>query len=85
MKATQEKFCTVCGMKKAVMECDNCGIPLCRDCSKLEIWGAGAEDLSVRYFCPTCKADPDVNPWGAHSNEPFPEKDALEMRMVRVA
>jgi 3-oxoacid CoA-transferase A subunit len=63
-----EKKCTACGKKQARTQCDNCGTAICGDCCKLEIWGSGAEDLSARYFCPTCKDDPDVNPWGAHSN-----------------
>jgi 3-oxoacid CoA-transferase subunit A len=63
-----EKKCTACGKKQAKTECDNCGTAICGDCCKLEIWGGGAEDLSARYFCPTCKDDPNVNPWGAYSN-----------------
>lgn len=62
-----ETKCTACGKKLAKTECDNCGTALCGDCCKLEIWGCGAEDLTARYFCPTCKDDPDVNPWGAFS------------------
>ncbi len=61
-----ETKCTVCGKKQARTECDNCGTAICGDCCKLEIWGCGAEDLSARYFCPTCRDDPDVNPWGAY-------------------
>jgi hypothetical protein len=68
MKDNKNQKCTVCGKEQAKTECDNCGIAICGDCCKLEIWGSGAEDLSARYFCPTCKEDPDVNPWGAHSN-----------------
>lgn len=68
MKDNKNQKCTVCGKEQAKTECDNCGIAICGGCCKLEIWGSGAEDLSARYFCPTCKEDPDVNPWGAHSN-----------------
>jgi hypothetical protein len=68
MKAEKKQLCSSCGKEQAKTECDHCGKALCRDCSKLEIWGNGAEDLSVRYFCVTCKNDPAVNPWGAHSN-----------------
>ena len=68
MKDNKNKKCMVCGKEQAKTECDNCGIAICGDCCKLEIWGSGAEDLSARYFCPTCKDDPDVNPWGAYSN-----------------
>lgn len=63
-----ETKCTACGKKQAKTHCDNCATAICGDCCKLEIWGCGAEDLSARYFCPTCKDDPDVNPWGAHGN-----------------
>jgi hypothetical protein len=68
MKAEKKQLCSSCGKEQAKTECDHCGKSLCRDCSKLEIWGNGAEDLSVRYFCVTCKNDPAINPWGAHSN-----------------
>jgi len=67
MKANKNQICSSCGKEQAKTECDHCGKALCRECSKLEIWGNGAEDLSVRYFCQTCKNDPAVNPWGAYS------------------
>jgi len=62
-----ETKCAACGKKQAKTVCDNCGAAICGDCCKFEIWGSGAEDLSARYFCPTCKDDPNVNPWGACS------------------
>jgi hypothetical protein len=68
MKAEKNQICSCCGKEQAKTECDHCGVALCRNCSKLEIWGNGAEDLSIRYFCTTCKNDPVINPWGAHSN-----------------
>ena len=68
MKDNKNQKCSVCGKEQAKTECDNCGTSICGDCCKLEIWGSGAEDLSARYFCPACKDDPDVNPWGAHGN-----------------
>ncbi len=67
MKTNKSQLCSSCGKEQAKTECDHCGKALCRECSKLEIWGNGAEDLSVRYFCLTCKNDPVVNPWGAYS------------------
>ena len=68
-----EHTCTVCGNKPAKSYCDNCATALCDECCKLEIWGGGAEDLTARYFCPACKDDPQVNPWGAR-----PEEDAVQ-------
>lgn len=69
MKANEKHICAVCGEREAVTECEHCGLMLCRECRKLELWGTGAEDLSVKYFCPACKDNPDVNPWGAHTKE----------------
>ncbi|MEN6475120.1 MAG: hypothetical protein ABFD81_13985 [Syntrophaceae bacterium] len=69
MKADEKHMCEVCGKVEGVTECEHCGKHLCRECRKLEIWGTGAEDLSVKYFCPTCKDNPDVNPWGAREQE----------------
>jgi hypothetical protein len=69
MKSEKTNTCAVCGKEKASTECDHCGKPLCRKCSMLEIWGSGAEDLSAKYFCPACKENPDINPWGAYIRE----------------
>jgi hypothetical protein len=87
MKENKNQKCTVCGKEQAKTECDNCGTAICGDCCKLEIWGSGAEDLSARYFCPTCKEDPDVNPWGAHGNvvEKAAVKQKAEVKKVLVA
>ena len=86
MKVKDITRCAVCGKQIAVTACDHCGKKLCRECCKLELWGTGAEDLSAKYFCPACKADPDVNPWGAHGVEPDVEKERERYpRKVRVA
>lgn len=87
MKDNKSQKCTVCGKENAKTECDNCGTAICGDCCKLEIWGSGAEDLSARYFCPTCKEDPDVNPWGAYSNvvDKTAVTQKVEVKNVRVA
>lgn len=69
MKDNEETLCAVCGRLAAVTACGHCGKPLCRDCRKLELWGTGAEDLSAKYFCPACKDNPDVNPWGAREDD----------------
>ena len=70
MKSEKISTCTVCKKEQATTECDHCGKLLCRKCLVLEIWGSGAEDLSAKYFCPACKENPDINPWGAHTREP---------------
>jgi len=78
MLANEKSRCEICGKAEAVTQCEHCGKHLCRACRKLEIWGSGAEDLSVKYFCPTCKENPDVNPWGAREQE-FSLGEVLEI------
>jgi len=73
-----KKTCEVCGKNKAVDICAGCGKALCRECRKMEIWGSGAEDLTVKYFCPRCKEDPDINPWGAY-DKVFDLEDVVDM------
>ncbi|GAB6271011.1 MAG: B-box zinc finger protein [Smithellaceae bacterium] len=91
MKEDKKQICSVCGKAQAKTECDNCGTAICGDCCKFEIWGSGAEDLTARYFCPTCKEDPAVNPWGARSNIPDSVENKLSVtqkaagKKVRVA
>lgn len=69
-KVSKKNICEMCGKEQATTVCDHCGKPLCKECSMLEIWGSGAEDLSAKYLCPGCKENPDINPWGAHTKEP---------------
>lgn len=69
MQTDAQQICRACGKAEAVTACDHCGRMLCRQCRQLELWGTGAEDLSVRHFCPACKDNPDINPWGARPQE----------------
>jgi len=68
-KPVKKNICIACGKEPATTTCDHCGSPICKECITLEIWGSGAEDLSAKYFCPGCKENPDINPWGAHTRE----------------
>ncbi len=74
MLADGRILCGVCGRREAFMSCDHCGKPLCPDCRRLELWGSGAEDLSAKYFCPACKDNPDINPWGAREHNHVPNQ-----------
>jgi hypothetical protein len=69
MKAINLKRCAICGKAEAVDTCDACGKAICKKCLKLEIWGTGAEDLSFKHLCPSCKDNPEINPWGAIPEE----------------
>ena len=74
----KEKTCECCKENEAITICAGCGKSLCRQCRKMEIWGSGAENLTVKYFCPECKEDPDINPWGAY-DKVFDLDDAMDM------
>lgn len=69
MKAINLKRCAICGKAEAVDTCDTCGKAICKKCLKLEIWGTGAEDLTFKHLCPSCKDNPEINPWGAVPEE----------------
>ncbi|MBN1636336.1 MAG: hypothetical protein JW920_07470 [Deltaproteobacteria bacterium] len=58
-------LCEICAQRVGVAKCDGCGKILCKQCRQIEIWGSGAEDLTVKYFCNKCKEDSEINPWGA--------------------
>ena len=69
MKTINIKRCEICGKAEAIDFCHTCGKALCRNCRKLEVWGTGAEDLTFRNLCPSCKDNPEINPWGAIPEE----------------
>jgi hypothetical protein len=71
MKTEKKQICSHCGKEGAKTKCDHCGVTLCRECTNVEIWGTGAECLSFRYFCKTCKEDPAVNSWDAEGSMPY--------------
>ena len=73
-----KRLCEICGKNEAVEACAGCGKALCRKCREMEIWGSGAENLTVKYFCPTCKEDPEVNPWGAY-DKVFDLEDVVDI------
>jgi hypothetical protein len=57
----QEEFCEVCKDKDPVSRCDGCGRSLCKRCRNMEIYGSKSFEISIKYFCPTCIRDPEVN------------------------
>lgn len=59
------QLCKKCGLKPSVVLCDGCGMPLCVDCRKFDMWGYGCGHVDTKAFCLTCSTDPDVNPYGA--------------------
>jgi len=60
-----KSMCEVCSKRKAVIQCDACGKALCSTCYEFEVWGMERSEFTIKYFCPACKEDPDINPWGA--------------------
>ncbi len=58
-------LCAVCGDKSAVIHCDGCEIPLCRECRFFDLWGYGCGHVDTKVFCPSCVSDADKNPYGS--------------------
>jgi hypothetical protein len=57
-----ETICSICQTGEPVARCEGCGKPLCRKCRGMEIYGSRDEEISVKYFCPSCLKDPKINP-----------------------
>jgi len=56
--------CSFCGKNDSVIYCDGCGIPLCKDCRKFDLWGYGCGHVDTKAFCPKCAVDEKINPYG---------------------
>ncbi|MCD6569152.1 MAG: hypothetical protein J7L53_00425 [Deltaproteobacteria bacterium] len=59
-----KKICEVCKKNNAVILCDGCGIPLCKDCRSFDLWSYGCGHIDPKVFCSKCFDDIDINPWG---------------------
>ncbi|HQG32206.1 MAG TPA: hypothetical protein PLA83_09775 [Deltaproteobacteria bacterium] len=58
---TQEVLCEICKAQDAVSRCDGCGMPLCKRCRNMEIFGSKSFEISIKHFCPSCVRNPEVN------------------------
>jgi len=56
--------CGICKKDGAVVYCDGCDAPLCRDCRIFDLWGYGCGHVDTKAFCLSCADDIEVNPWG---------------------
>lgn len=65
MKITDgTETCRSCGKNRSVIYCDGCGMPLCGECRKFDLWGYGCGHVDTKVFCPACAADININPYG---------------------
>jgi hypothetical protein len=58
------KMCDICGMQTAIILCDGCGKPLCKECRHFDLWSYGCGHIDPKVFCLTCLNDIEINPWG---------------------
>lgn len=61
LEDTREVLCDMCKAEAAVSRCDGCGMPLCKRCRNMEIFGSRSLEISIKYFCPACIRDPKIN------------------------
>jgi hypothetical protein len=66
--------CKACGKIPAVIFCDGCQIPLCKDCRIFDLWGYGCGHADTKVFCQTCFDDIKINPYGGRLNEEHEQK-----------
>jgi hypothetical protein len=59
------RTCGVCGKKEAVMLCNGCGMPLCRDCYRFDLFAHDCGSVDTLVLCSACYDDIDINPYGA--------------------
>jgi len=59
------RVCGVCGKKDAIMLCKGCGIPLCRDCYRFDLFAHDCGSVDTLVLCSTCYDNIDINPYGA--------------------
>lgn len=65
MRVVKEHIrCNVCGKNDAVVYCDGCEKPLCKDCRIFDMWGSGCGHIDTKVFCSACYDDININPWG---------------------
>ena len=62
IRLAQGVTCTLCG-KEAVVLCDGCDKPLCKDCRVFDIWCHGCGTGDVHVFCRECFNNPEINIW----------------------
>ncbi|MBN2284556.1 MAG: hypothetical protein JXO48_11760 [Deltaproteobacteria bacterium] len=63
------EICGSCGNREAVIYCDGCGIPLCKNCRTFDLWGYGCGHVDTKAFCRTCYDDIEINPFGGKRPE----------------
>jgi hypothetical protein len=57
------RICALCGRKVAIVLCDGCEKPLCRDCRVFDLWCYGCGHGDTMAFCKKCFSDPEINIW----------------------
>lgn len=55
--------CAICGRNGAVVYCDGCDRPLCKECRVFDIWCTGCGSGDPHVFCRACNDDPEKNIW----------------------
>ena len=65
----EKQICGVCKTRDAIVFCDGCEIPLCKECQIIDLWGYGCGHVDTKAFCPSCHEDIEINPYGGRRPE----------------
>ena len=63
IQITQGRVCEVCNQQEAVVVCNGCGKPLCKECRIFDIWCYGCGHGNSMVFCKACNENPAINFW----------------------
>ncbi|HEU19332.1 MAG TPA: hypothetical protein ENO00_08170 [Deltaproteobacteria bacterium] len=61
---TDLRLCEVCRTGSAIVYCTGCGIPLCRQCRRFDMYAHDCGSVDTLALCHICFDDIDINPWG---------------------
>ena len=65
------RVCSICHRPPFFTSCSGCGVPLCQECARFELYGHGCGTVMPLYYCRECAQDPHINP-NAMLREPEP-------------
>lgn len=61
---TDMRQCDLCADGSAIVYCNGCRTPLCRECRRFDMYAHGCGSVDTPALRHVCYDDINVNPWG---------------------